>query len=433
MKKLVIMSLAILLFINPISVFASSSTVGWINKANVYSNSDYYGVKESYELYVASSSVAYMMITAITDENGVEKEYKISVIDQQRFWLDLYCADRFTFGIYDSNGNQLDQMQVGTQLNACSNGEYIGFSDYLADEKRYASDTKKGTVEPIEPPTKPELSIEIFDKNGVSQGYLPGSTNNTGGGDGGNPSPTDPSNPNPTEPTEPEYEYPLWCDEECRVFECPQWDEYMYKLDQIKNAIPPPPNWQSVANIMRDTIVPNLMNEVKSYFGSVGNAPATPPNLPSLDTQNIENKAPTFNVPAGLNEAGFSANDIKQQAPIIQERPDESGGFDLTADPLESLPEVPNVVLPGQTQEKNWMEMPSDYSNPFPSNPQSSVNNVDITNPPTPNGNNNTAPIPGGTSENNAPIPGGSGSGHSNHLLDYKPSPNAPDGSGGNL
>lgn len=44
---------------------------------------------------------------------------------------------------------------------------------------------------------------------------------------------------------------------------CPAWDEYMGDWRNLLNdVIPPPPDWQEVANIMRDTIVPAMGQEL---------------------------------------------------------------------------------------------------------------------------------------------------------------------------
>jgi len=204
----------------------------------------------------------------------------------------------------------------------------------------------------------------------------------------------------------------------CDLFNCPGWTDYMGKLDEIKAAIPPPPNWPVVADIFRDSIAPRIKQDMADLIGvsptpSIPQAPPmpdmpTPPAQPSgLDNRGIT--APTGNEAPGLEDSTFSADDLKQSAPTIQERSDPTGGFKIT-DPISGLP----------SQEEFEQNAPIEGEAPFPGDPTEQENPsptpieqentaptpTEQENPsPTPGEDYGTAPIPGDTGDT-APIPG---------------------------
>ncbi|MED4605568.1 hypothetical protein [Paenibacillus validus] len=116
-------------------------------------------------------------------------------------------------------------------------GHSMGTSDVLVTEPMI---NNTGST------TNPWGSGAADDINGG--GLLPGET--PGGGDPGGGGGT------PTES----------CDG-CQIIndmlDCPEWDTYMGEWSKmIKNSVPPAPDWQQVANVMRDTIVPAIGNEL---------------------------------------------------------------------------------------------------------------------------------------------------------------------------
>lgn len=78
------------------------------------------------------------------------------------------------------------------------------------------------------------------------------------------------------------------CTEECQrikdALSCPDWPKYMGEWsDMIKRSLPPPPDWQEVANIMRDTIVPAAAKAIGDDLES-REKPVSPPNpLPEFN------------------------------------------------------------------------------------------------------------------------------------------------------
>lgn len=128
----------------------------------------------------------------------------------------------------------------------------------------------------------------------------------------------------------------------CGIFDCPGWSQYMGKLDDIKAAIPPPPNWSQVSQTFSDAIVPRLVNETSVMLGNLlGTAPAPPapaPDLPSLQDGGFKQREPMMpNVPA---IGDVNKNDIQYGGPKIPVEEDPTGGFKLNVDPVVGLPDV---------------------------------------------------------------------------------------------
>lgn len=205
----------------------------------------------------------------------------------------------------------------------------------------------------------------------------------------------------------------------CKLLSCPGWSDYMSKLDDIKAAIPPPPDWPVVADVFRDSITPKIKSDMAELIGvaptpdmptlpNTPDVPSTPPPLTPLDDGGL--KAPTGQEAPGLKDSTFTENDIKNSAPIIQERKDPTGGFNII-DPIGSLPTQDEFIknapiegdapLPRDPKElENISPTPTEQPNAAPT-PTESINTA-----PTPGDTGDTAPIPGGDGST-APIPGG--------------------------
>jgi hypothetical protein len=233
---------------------------------------------------------------------------------------------------------------------------------------------------------------------------------------------------------------PTECDV-CEMFSCPGWDEYMNKLDDLKAAIPPPPNWTVVAGNFRDAIVPKLVTDMENMLGSSPATPTPRPELPGLDNRGISTKVPQMESVPGLKESGFSSGDIQTQAPEIQFRQDPTGGFDLIQNPIDSLPSFPtdNLPKPGSTDSGEWgKNKPQQTTIPFPTAPIETGDPVtgEIPKPKESTGDTGNTPPTPGDDTGAAPIPGGGSDGGtdpSTKMKDYKPTPDSPDGSGGDF
>lgn len=204
----------------------------------------------------------------------------------------------------------------------------------------------------------------------------------------------------------------------CKLLSCPGWSDFMSKIDDVKAAIPPPPNWPVVADVFRDSIAPQIKSDMAELIGvaptpdmptlpNTPDVPSTPPPLTPLDDGGL--KAPTGQEAPGLGDSTFNEDDIKNSAPVIQEREDPTGGFNIV-DPIGSLPtqdefikNAPvegNAPLPGNPKElENISPTPTEQPNaaPTPTEPTNTA--------PTPGDTGDTAPIPG-TNTGTAPIPG---------------------------
>lgn len=214
----------------------------------------------------------------------------------------------------------------------------------------------------------------------------------------------------------------------CKLLSCPGWTDYMSKLDDIKAAIPPAPDWPIVADVFRDSIAPQIKSDMAELIGTspTPDLPILPqaPELPSAPTmlEGVDDggiKAPTGNEAPGLGDSTFTEDDIKNSAPIIQERADPTGGFNIV-DPIGSLPTQEEFIsnspiegvapLPGNPIElENISPTPTEQPNAAPT-PTEPINTA-----PTPGDTGDTAPIPGdtgdaaplpGTNTSTAPIPG---------------------------
>lgn len=98
-----------------------------------------------------------------------------------------------------------------------------------------------GSIGVMAPPTDP--GTDPGTNPGTDPGTNPGTDPSTGGGG-----------------TE---ECPAGCQALKDALACPEFDEYLGKWsDMIKGTYPPPPNWHQVADIMRDSIVPAMGQEI---------------------------------------------------------------------------------------------------------------------------------------------------------------------------
>ncbi|MEF7566330.1 hypothetical protein V4V35_25405 [Bacillus infantis] len=210
----------------------------------------------------------------------------------------------------------------------------------------------------------------------------------------------------------------------CGLFECPGWLDFMGGLGEIKDAIPPAPDWQDVSETFRDTIAPKIKEDLQEVLGEVPEppaapeAPAAPPLPPDLDDGGLE--APTGEEAPGLGESTFDYEDIKEGAPEIPIREDPTDGFTID-NPVDMLP----------SQEEFMQNLPNEGSAPLPANPKEEDNPApfpkdegatapmpgdegasapipkdDGATAPTPGNDGATAPLPGQSNET-APLPGG--------------------------
>lgn len=175
---------------------------------------------------------------------------------------------------------------------------------------------------------------------------------------------------------------------------CPAWDDYMTELTQaIQNALPPPPNWQEVAEI--------FVNEFADYFGDVPTTPtkneikqAIEPQQPTLDTH-VEGADIIPLMPSEFNNAPLDTSITNgEQIEIIQ----ESQAFEIY-EPTEFIEHdaAGVMVYPNDSRNSsNGIKTPdtitTNYEQPTPQ--RSNDNNVPPSEQPQPTMPEHTTPLP---------------------------------------
>jgi hypothetical protein len=397
--------LALIVIMLPIQAFAS----GLSRQYNPPSDSDYYQQKISYQLYFSFGTVKVRM-TQYKPELPMTEENKITTVtwnvkENSFMWVDMQCKGALSFEYLDSAGTVVDfhtRGETTEYLNQgkCTAGDAVKPSDFNEEANQYKSDTFGETKSPLTTPTTADGS------GGTGSTGFDGVDPGTGGG-----TTTDPAD----------------CPE-CAVLNCPQWDEYMGKVDEIISKIPPVPNWDEIAKNFRDTIAPQIKKDLQDVLGSAP-APSSPqvPGVPAqLDDLNDRGiTAPTGNEAPGLGDSTFDENAIKNGAEVIQERQDPTGGFTIN-DPLGGLPSQEEFEKNLPTPETGEAPNPPEKDIPAPADPTEGDNHAPnptegdnhAPNPtegdnhaPNPTEGDNQAPTPGGTSGDfdTAPIPGDNG------------------------
>jgi hypothetical protein len=262
--------------------------------------------------------------------------------------------------------------------------------------------------------TAPHAETIIFGDGGYSDGSDSGGDSG-GGSDGGNQTCTI-SNP-------------------CAVFECPEWDTYMSKINQIASSIPEMPNWSVVAGTFADEIAPRIKSDMASLFNNtmaprlksdmtevlndtLGKAPSLPsaPDMPQLG-ENIDLSPPEGEEAEGLGDSTFSKDDLKSEAEEIEVRDDPTGGFDINnpltdLDPPDLTPIEPENNAPVPSNPEGSAPMPVDEL-PAPPTPTEEAKTPPVpseipSSPPMPNEQQESPPIPSGGGWE-APIPSDNG------------------------
>lgn len=181
----------------------------------------------------------------------------------------------------------------------------------------------------------------------------------------------------------------------CAIFDCPAWDEYMGKLNDIENSIPPAPDWDEVATTFQKKITPQIKKDMAELIGDEDmpeapekkaepEQPKEPPKsifeiLDEVDERNRQ-KPTMKDTPDGR----FDENDIKNVDPP-EEKKDESGGFKID-DPMKSLPDASDFAKPKQDSIET--PIPKQDNAPTPTPKQGTVTT------PTPKQGTVTAPTP---------------------------------------
>lgn len=188
----------------------------------------------------------------------------------------------------------------------------------------------------------------------------------------------------------------------CEMFECPNWADYMGKVDEIIAGFP--------------TITDAIAEQTDIFKNEIVGQPPSLPSEPSdpapADTYDFENSAPAMTENPDLGGSGFTLTDLENEAPEIPFREDPTGGFDIV-DPVEALPKPPaKFPIPGETDAGEWQQ-----NNPVVETPEPPIVELHPYTPfPKPGDSGGSAPVP----ENNIEGPDASDK--------YKTHPDNPDG-----
>lgn len=155
------------------------------------------------------------------------------------------------------------------------------------------------------------------------------------------------------------------CESIRKQLECPYWNDYMGEwADMVRSTIPPPPDWNEVADTFRDSIVPALIDDLADLYGDVPEPPTVeeilnefPDSDPDInhDIDSVE--------PFDFNELDFDISNFEEI-----EIEDESQPFQLF-EPLHNLDyDDPNVpVIPGDSRNNTGgIKMPDQVDSNIP-------------------------------------------------------------------
>ncbi|MGD6940957.1 hypothetical protein ACQCT6_02815 [Cytobacillus gottheilii] len=388
-SSLFVMMLLFQLFVNPAAANQMS------REYYPPGNSDYYQKKMSYQLYI-SHGTKKVKLTQYESGKPMTEDTVITTVEwdvkeNSFIWMDMTCKGPMTFLYLDAAGEVVASHTRGESSShlgqgSCT-GDVIKLSDFNEEENQYKSDTFGGT--------KPELTNpETPDGSGGDgeSGYLPPGSGGDDASDGGGTDPggDDGSGSDGGSGDDGSDGGSGSCDS-CEVIKCPGWDEYMGGLEDIKNAIPPAPNWKEVADTFRDSIAPKIKQDMAGLLGSAPSKPAAPSMPSNVNDGGFKNRPPQGSEAPGLGDTDFGT--IKDKAPEIQEVPDNTDGFEIN-NPINSFP----------SQEEFLENVPDDFDNPAPGPPKDIIGS-----PPTPlDVGDGEAPIPDDSS-GSAPMPGDQG------------------------
>lgn len=305
-------------------------------------------------------------------------------------------GDRIVWQSEPSNTSRIDVYKDGVKVSSVPAGaKYYNFPDPADVDGDYvlkAVSTQGNVI------AKTELIIN----GGISTTPTPGPDPTP------TPTPTDPGG-GPEQPT---------CTAGCQnikdMLACPDWDKYMGEwADMIRSVIPPPPDWDMVA----DKIGAATINHLAAWAGSVPAPPTkeeinneTMASLPGVDTS-VETDGLVPQVPGDYNNGPVNF-DLSKDAPTIQIK-DESQPFTIS-DPLADMPhDAPGVkVIPGDPKNSTGgFKTPDhvDTGDPAPT-PGKVVFDLPVPSAPVPASTSGPPPTPGKIVFDLPPIPGSTSS-----------------------
>lgn len=128
----------------------------------------------------------------------------------------------------------------------------------------------------------------------------------------------------------------------CQILACPGWDDI---IDKIGAKIPPPPDWEEVAEIFGDELVPRFERAMENALENTLGHPAPPPKIQEPSPPTFDGSVP--DVPQATDSMPPAQSHDFSTVPDIQVNPDTTGGIDLRrADPTDNIPHDPADYMP---------------------------------------------------------------------------------------
>lgn len=153
----------------------------------------------------------------------------------------------------------------------------------------------------------------------------------------------------------------------CELLACPGWSDIADQFaDKIGDKIPPPPNWEEVAGVFGDELIPRFEKALEDTLGHPPAPPEIPePVVPTMDGSVVDlvRPKPTDSTPPA-ETYDFST------VPSVSINPDTTGGIDLrNADPTDSLPHESDDYMPIPGRETGGFKpQTKPIETPMPSN-----------------------------------------------------------------
>lgn len=189
------------------------------------------------------------------------------------------------------------------------------------------------------------------------------------------------------------------CGDICEALKCPGWEDIADMIGgAVADHLPPPPDWEEVAETFGDELVPRLGDEMYKQFDDLLGHPEKPRKLE-------EPPAPKFDGGVDVPKAEDSVKNVQhydfENVPSVQVNPDNTGGIDLRmADPIDSIPHTEDGYKPRPGKETGGI-LPKPRTDPIPVPEGNSLNPSPPPEPrPTPKpGTDTNVPIPAKTLE----------------------------------
>lgn len=406
-----------------------SGDTGGGNVTRIPLNSYYVSYRDEYRAdYTAPAGVSKYQLYFTSDSGTV---HTLDYDFQPTGIHYLTCNGTYRINFFDSSGNLVSQTE-DARTTAIQNPACQSYTEDEASGRDDLGARKDGSDIKWDNPPSGTTEVQIWKdgqkiatnspENTTHANAGPGSYSVVAVGSDGRPigqsdlNVSDATGPDPSEPgTDPANPGTDCgtCEKLDQLLACPGWEVAMGDLtDAIKAALPPPPDWDDIA----DKIGRATIRHLSDYLGEVPAPPskeeikqATETPLPVLDTTTgVEDLKP--NVPDDYN-SGDIKFELEKDAPEIEIK-DESEPFIVT-EPLSNIEydEPGKAVIPGDpANNSGGIKEPDKVDTGAAPKPKTTIGDIKFELPkPEPSGDIVFEIPKPGAQPGNAPIPGSSG------------------------